>query len=266
MNDEKQELVVRSNQGIVESSGWTPEQIDLIRNTVAQGTNDDEFKLYLYQASKMGLDPLAKQIHAVMRWDSKQNRNVMSIQTAIDGYRLIADRTGHYAGSDEPKFVEGKPFPVSATVTVYKVVGGIRCPFTATAFWAEYYPGDKAGFFWKKMPHGQLAKCAEALALRKAFPAELSGVYTKEEMEQAEVIYDAKGKTIEPSDGNEKQSTPNLDKFYNLMKANAAKLPEPFRADARVIVGKKQELTDEKLRELEAAIYEHVENFDNGVK
>lgn len=63
-----------------------------------------------------------------------------------------------------------------------------------------------------------------------------------------------------------KHLTPNLDKFFNIMKANAAKLPEPFRADARVIVGKKQEITDEKLRELEAAIYEHVENFDNGVK
>lgn len=60
--------------------------------------------------------------------------------------------------------------------------------------------------------------------------------------------------------------TPNLDKFYDMMKQNAAKLPEPFRADARVIVGKKQEITDQRLQELEAAIFEHVENFDNGVK
>ena len=71
-------------------------------------------------------------------------------------------------------------------------------------------------------------------------------------------------------DSNEQKvqpiKTPNLDKFFNLMKQNAAKLPEPFRADARALVNQKQEITDQKLQELEAAILEHVENFDNGVK
>jgi hypothetical protein len=70
-------------------------------------------------------------------------------------------------------------------VTVWKILSGVRCPFTATAHWAEYYPGDAQGWAWKKMPHVMLGKCAEALALRKAFPAELSGVYTFEEMEQS---------------------------------------------------------------------------------
>jgi hypothetical protein len=130
-----------------------------------------------------------------MRYNKKEQRNVMSIQTGIDGYRLIADRTGQYAGSDDYTFdfnqtqyehmMGGKKEPTTATVTVHKIVQGHRVPFTATAAWNAYYPGDKMGFMWKKMPHLMLGKCAEALALRKAFPAELSGVYTREEMEQA---------------------------------------------------------------------------------
>jgi hypothetical protein len=75
-----------------------------------------------------------------------------------------------------------------------------------------------------------------------------------------DVEHDANNKN---NGSNGKQPTPNLDKFYNLMKQNAAKLPEPFRADARAIVNKKQEITPEKLQELEAAIYEHVENFES---
>ena len=70
-------------------------------------------------------------------------------------------------------------------MTVYKIVGGQRCGFTATARWDQYFPGEKQGFMWKKMPHLMLGKCAEALAIRKAFPAELSGLYTQEEMQQA---------------------------------------------------------------------------------
>jgi hypothetical protein len=71
-------------------------------------------------------------------------------------------------------------------VTVYKIIGNVRCPFTASARWDQYYPGDEQGFMWRKMPHLMLGKCAEALALRKAFPAELSGLYIKEEMDQAD--------------------------------------------------------------------------------
>jgi hypothetical protein len=70
-------------------------------------------------------------------------------------------------------------------VTVYKMIAGQRCPFTATARWDQYYPGDSQGFMWRKMPHLMLGKCAEGLALRKAFPAELAGAYVKEEMDQA---------------------------------------------------------------------------------
>jgi phage recombination protein Bet len=156
-------------------------KVELMKRTVAVGATDDEFAMFLHQCRKTGLDPLARQIYFVKR----QGKG--TIQTGIDGFRVVAERTGVYAGNDEPKFerIEGAKNPVSATVTVWKVVAGIRCPFTATARWDEYYPGDSQGWAWKKMPHVMLAKCAEALALRKAFPADLSGVYAFDELEQA---------------------------------------------------------------------------------
>lgn len=165
------------------------EQIDLIKQTVANGTTDNELKLFLYTAKRTGLDPLLKQIHAVKRWSKKDNRDVMSIQTGIDGYRLIADRTGAYAGNDDYEF-DSEENPTTAKARVWKIVNGIRCPFEATARWSQYYPGDAQGFMWKKMPHVMLGKCAEALALRKAFPAEMAGVYTAEEMAQAGQIHE----------------------------------------------------------------------------
>lgn len=150
----------------------------LIKQTVAQDANDLELEFFLYNAQRFGLDPLARQIYFIKR------KNKGTIQTGIDGFRLIADRTGAYAGNDDPVFTyDDSPFPVSATVTVWKIVQGQRCPFTATALWAEYKPDQD--HMWRKMPHTMLAKCSEALALRKAFPANLSGLYAHEEMAQA---------------------------------------------------------------------------------
>lgn len=158
------------------------DEIDLIKRTIAKGATDDELKLFLYQCERTGLNPLAKQIYFQKR--RSRGEDTLVILTGIDGYRLIADRTGQYAGNDDPVF-DDEDNPGKATVTVYKMVGGVRCAYTASARWAQYYPGDQLGFMWRKMPHLMLGKCAEALALRKAFPAELSGVHVKEEMEQA---------------------------------------------------------------------------------
>jgi phage recombination protein Bet len=174
-----------------EERQFTTDQIDLIRRTVAKDASDEELALFLYTANSRGLDPLLRQIHAVSRFDKRLNRNVMTIQTGIDGYRLIAERTGAYAGNDDPEFeytanANADSLPTSATVTVYKIVQGMRCPFTARARWSEYFPGEGAGaFMWKRMPHTMLGKCAESLALRKAFPAEMGGLFVHEEMDQA---------------------------------------------------------------------------------
>ena len=157
----------------------TPDQVDLIKSQIAVGATDDELKLFLHVADKSGLDPLSKQIYFIKR------SGKMTIQTAIDGFRSIADRTGQYISSEEPVFEEIGNNPVKATVTVGKIVQGVEGKFTASARWSEYYPGKSQGFMWDKMPHTMLGKCAEALALRKAFPSQLSGLYTGDEMAQA---------------------------------------------------------------------------------
>jgi len=188
---------------------FTEPQIDLIKRQIANGTTADELALFLYVAKKTGLDPLTRQIHCVKRRakDKKTNQWIdkMTIQTGIDGYRVIAERTGDYAGQDEPEFIyklneQGKKTLECAKVKVYKWKGQTRyCAGVGVAYWDEYvvmvdeYNGDsKTGnqvpnSMWEKMPHGQLSKVAEALALRKAFPQDLSGIYTNTEMEQADV-------------------------------------------------------------------------------
>lgn len=175
---------------VADQPRFTSEQIKLLKDTVCKGATDDEFKIFCYAVQRTGLDPFMKQIHAVRR-DSQ-----MTILVGIDGLRLIADRTAVYAGNDEPIF-DNEKNPNKATVTVYKLVNGIRCPFTASARWDEYYPGEKQGFMWKKMPCVMLGKVAEGLALRKAFPADLSGLYTTEEMEQSGSVIEVKKETKE---------------------------------------------------------------------
>ncbi len=147
-----------------------------------------ELEVFFYQCARTGLDPIANQIYLVRR------SNRMVIQTGIDGYRLVAARSGLMAGSDDPEFTEqsdgsSDPWPMASTVTVYRIAAdGERYGYTATARWSEYAPADledSSAFMWRKMPHTMIGKCAEACALRKAFPNELSGLYTDVEMAQA---------------------------------------------------------------------------------
>lgn len=164
-----------------DTAPYTNEQIELIRNTVAKGATPDEFKLFMVVAARSGLDPFTKQVHFVKRAGQG------TIQTGIDGYRAIAERTKTLAGIDDAAYdSEDKPHPNKASVTVYRLIEGTRVSFTASARWNEYVPNQGQDFMWKKMPYLMLGKVAEALALRKAFPNDLSGLYTHEEMAQAD--------------------------------------------------------------------------------
>jgi phage recombination protein Bet len=161
---------------------WTPEQTQLIATTIAPGCSSDELRLFAYACQRTGLDPFSKQIYAIKRGGK------MQIQAGIDGLRAIAERTGELDGShtewcgDDGQWsdvwLSAKP-PAAAKTTIWRK--GSSHPFTGVARFADYNAGQG---LWSKMPAAMIAKCSEALALRKAFPANLSGVYSTDEMEQ----------------------------------------------------------------------------------
>jgi len=201
--DDKKEVAIINQKKSKEKTGMaafekmTRQQIDLIKRTVAKDATDDELKLFISVCHGSQLNPFLRQVHFVKRWSGKDGKSVGTIQVGIDGFRAIAEGGGQYAGSDDAVHrddfeitvnKEKITVPGSATVTVHKLMDGERYPFTATARWREYYTGEKQGYMWHKMPYGQLAKCAEGLALRKAFPKLLSGLYVPEEMDQAGTV------------------------------------------------------------------------------
>lgn len=168
---------------------WNEQQIDLIRSQIAPDLNDGELALYLQVCNRTGLDPFARQVYAIKR------AGQMTIQVSIDGFRLVAQRSRRYHGQTAPQWHNGTEWvdvwlsddpPLAAKIGVY--LKDAPHPTWGIATLREYAQTDRGGRLtpmWRSMPSTMLAKCAEALALRKAFPAELSGLYTTDEMAQA---------------------------------------------------------------------------------
>ncbi len=179
---------------------WDDKQLAVLRQTgIGEQVSSAELAAFLHLCQRTGLDPFARQIYLIGRWDTKAGREVFRPQTGIDGYRIVAQRTvertrqsfGYedslWCGEDgkwTDVWLSADP-PAAAKVTVLR--DGKRFP--AIARWSEYVPLGKNGNptgLWVKRHAAQLEKCAESLALRKAFPNDMAGVYTSEEMEQAD--------------------------------------------------------------------------------
>ena len=216
---------------------FSQDQVELIKRTIAKDATDDELKLFLFQAQKTGLDPLQKQIYFI-----KVGEKIQTI-TSIDGFRLIAERSGVYEGQTQPIFYDEngvafdvwvqKKLPTACKIGVYKK--GFREALYAIAIFEEYAKrskygnkyGKKAGDLedmWEKMPSLMLSKVAEALALRKAFPNDLGFLHTDEEsgtiIKKEEPLSDEKVKILSDLIIESKS---DMSKFLSYAKVNNLK-------------------------------------------
>jgi len=190
-NSQSSALSVSSGQ-----SFWSESQLASLRQIGVEGASNGDLAVFLNFAQRTGLDPFARQIYMIGRNDRRSGTVKWTIQASIDGLRIVAQRSGDYAGQVGPEWcgpdgvwtdVWLKPgAPVAARVGVLR--RGFEQPLYAVALFSEYasFYGDKPNGLWSSKPAVMIAKCAEALALRKAFPMDLSGIYTAEEMTQAD--------------------------------------------------------------------------------
>lgn len=190
-------VVSGESQAMVMRYGFTEEQIALIKSQICKGATDAQLDMFMATCNRLQLDPFAKQIYGTIRKDRKNDTSNLVVQVSIDGFRSVADASSDYQGQvpaqwcgDDMVWREvwlSNEFPAAARVGVWRE--GFREPLYAVATWLSYVQTDFDGkpvSMWQKMPDVMLAKCAEALALRKAFPRKLSGVYTPDEMGQAD--------------------------------------------------------------------------------
>ncbi len=180
--------------------------ISVLESSLYPGASRDSIEMVLGYCQAAGLDPMQKPVHIVPMWDSKAGRTRDVVMPGINMYRIQASRSGECAGVSEPEFGEDVTatiggveitYPKWCKVTVKRLMpNGIVVDFTAKELWLENYAvkGGKEksiapNSMWMKRPCGQIAKCAEAQAFRKAFP-ELAGNYTAEEMEGKPMAFD----------------------------------------------------------------------------
>lgn len=202
------------------TSQWDAPQLELIKQQIAQNCTDDELALFSLVCKQTGLDPFNRQIYAIKRnqWNSatKTNESKMTIQISIDGYRIMAARTGRHlctaiswCGQDG-QWVDiwlSEATPAAAKAEVW--VKGCDRPFVAVAKFSSYKQTNKEGKLtstWEKMPDVMISKCAESLALRMAFP----GVFANdpEAITCGTAELNAEAETIDVFETNTLESAP----------------------------------------------------------
>jgi phage recombination protein Bet len=165
---------------------FTEQQQKMILTSFLNGAPPAEATVLLELARIRRLNPITRQIHFVKRWDSQKKMEIWAAQVGIDGFRAIAERTGLYDGQDEPEFeYDDKKQLKLCRVKVWRKDWGRAS--VGVAHFSEYVQLTKEGgpnVMWRTKPHIMLAKCAEALAFRKAFPDDTSGLYAPEEIEE----------------------------------------------------------------------------------
>tara|TARA_A100001201_G_scaffold130144_1_gene115785 strand:- start:4445 stop:5236 length:792 start_codon:yes stop_codon:yes gene_type:complete len=189
------------------------EEIDLLKNEICKGATNIELVHFLKVCSSLNLNPFTKQIYSLPFSGGRV------VVIGIDGLSTIAHRTNEYVGCGPATFEFRNPNdkePLSAEVTVYRMRNGIKGEFTAKVFMDEYKPKFKSTM-WDKFPKRMLEKCAHALALKKGFNEEMTGLYTTEEMDQAKNDIDSQGKIIDLETLAQKEKPFNEKEFGNLL-------------------------------------------------
>lgn len=248
-------LQVRADQ-----TEWTPQQRAALEQLGITEAPVGDQQVFLHYAQRTGLDPFARQIYMIGRWDSRSGGKRWTIQSSIDGLRIVAQRSGEYAGQTGPEWAgeDGqwldlwvhKVPPLAARVGVLRQ--GFAQPVYGVAHLSEYMPRTKDGRpmgLWASMPAVMLAKCAEALALRKAFPMDLSGLYTAEEMAQAESAPQVEGPQQAPQEAPVEGSwrevveeASDLETLRNLYRTLSAQLAGAEVDEAKALITARAEV------------------------
>lgn len=205
---------------------------NVLKQTIFPEAQDQSILMAIDYCKVRNLDILKKPVHIVPIWNSKKKCYVDTVWQGISELRTTAMRTGQYAGIDETVYGEEVTeevggvlitFPKYAQVTVYRMVNGTRVPFVGDkVYWLENYAKKKEGepnSMWQQRPFGQISKCAEAAALRKAFPGEIGNAYAAEEME---------GKTMEISIAPNEQTKHEEPIQAEIVEAEIAETPDPL--------------------------------------
>lgn len=239
--------------------------VTVLENSLYPGASAQSIALVINYCQASGLDPMQKPCHIVPMWDSKRGAMRDVIMPGVGLYRTQAARTGQYAGVTEPEYgpdvteaIGGVQitFPVWCKVSVKRLLpNGTIVEFAATERWKENYAvkGGKEksiapNAMWTKRPYGQIAKCAEAQALRKAFPEMTGSQPTADEMEGKEIDITAEGQTLppDPPAGQPPYPKEAFDRVLAKWRESGTKTPAEFAA----MLSTKGRLSDAQMAEI----------------